>query len=591
MSDETIATGYLRLVPTVDGIQGAIGGQMATAGAAGGAAFAGGFVPSLKGLLIAAGGTLIAREVKQFVSEGIDALSRIETIQAQTISVIRSTGGAANVSANEVNQLADSLERTTASESETIREGANLLLTFKNIRNEAGDGNDIFNQTVKAMVDVGRAMGTDASGAAIQLGKALNDPVAGIAALTRVGITFTDQQKEQIRALTESGDLLSAQKIILAELESQFGGSGAAFAETYAGKVLLVQNAYGDIQERLTSGLMPTLKGFADLALDVLERINNSPSFDGIIGRLNEIGDGLQDKAGAVVDLIAKLTESGDIDASSILGGLSEIFPQLEPLLTLAGGLLPALPAVRDGLVAIGSALTQEGVLDAIVLLITEALPPLVDLLVELAPLIPPLAAALGEVLPVAIGLLRLNALDPLLSILGLLQVAFGDRSFVDWALAMQNSGNGLYSFAQGIAGFVKDMINPIIDGLNGLGDAVEGFVNGISRIFGGGGISLPNIQRLTSAVSISAAAARSVGAHIPRMADGGTIERAGWAMVGEAGPELINMNIGAQVRPLDYRAGGEGGISVVNNIYEAQEDGRILGRKFGREFAAQIGG
>lgn len=512
MADETIATGYLRLVPSVGGIQAAIGGQMASAGTAAGGAFAGGFIPSLKGLLIAAGGLLIVREVKQFVDEGIAALSRIETINAQTTAVIQSTGNAANVSATQIEAMANALERTTASEAETIQEGANLLLTFKNIRNEAGKGNDIFNRTVAAMVDVGRAMGTDASGAAIQLGKALNDPIAGIAALTRVGITFTDQQKEQIRALTESGDLLGAQKIILGELDSQFGGSGAAYAETYAGKLALVDNAYGALQEKLASGLMPALTEFADFLLATYEEIEASDGF--------------------------------------------------------------------------------EGMTEALTSLITDALPVLIDLFIDLAPLIPPIAEALGVLLPAAVDLLRLNSLDPLLGILGLLQVAFGDRSFVDWAKSLQDSGSALWYFAQGAAEMIKGVVNPVIDGLNGLGDAVEGFVNGISRIFGGGTISLPNIQRLTSVVAIGTASlgARSVGSHIPRMADGGTIEQAGWAMVGEAGPELINMNVGAQVRPLDTVIGGRG-VNVVNNIYEAQEDGRVLGRKFGREFARQIGG
>jgi hypothetical protein len=53
----------------------------------------------------------------------------------------------------------------TAIEAESIQEGANLLLTFGNIRNELGAGNDIFTQTTKIMVDMGVALkkfgGTD----------------------------------------------------------------------------------------------------------------------------------------------------------------------------------------------------------------------------------------------------------------------------------------------------------------------------------------------------------------------------------------------------------------------------------------------
>lgn len=38
----------------------------------------------------------------------------------------------------------------------------------------------------------------------------------------------------------------------------------------------------------------------------------------------------------------------------------------------------------------------------------------------------------------------------------------------------------------------------------------------------------------------------------IPMMAEGGTITRSGWAIVGERGPELLNLPRGAQVRPLN---------------------------------------
>jgi hypothetical protein len=65
---------------------------------------------------------------------------------------------------------------------------------------------------------------------AIQLGKALNDPVAGVGALSRVGVQFTKQQKEQIKTLVDSGHTLEAQKIILGELSKEFGGAAASYA-------------------------------------------------------------------------------------------------------------------------------------------------------------------------------------------------------------------------------------------------------------------------------------------------------------------------------------------------------------------------
>ena len=163
--------------------------------------------------------------LKGSVTEAIHALAEVDKIGGQTAAVIKSTGGAAGVTADAVASLADQLERKTGVEAESIQRGQNLLLTFTNIKDAAGAGNDIFSQTTKIMTDLGIAMGTDASSAAIQLGKALNDPTQGITALTRVGVSFTDAQKEQIKALQESGNIMGAQKIILAELQKEFGGS------------------------------------------------------------------------------------------------------------------------------------------------------------------------------------------------------------------------------------------------------------------------------------------------------------------------------------------------------------------------------
>jgi hypothetical protein len=198
------------------------------------------------------------------IGKGLADAAESQKVLAQTEAVLRSTGTTANGTATQIAEMASSLQKSTAFSDEAILSGANLLLTFKNIQNQAGEGNDIFDQTTQAMLDVARAMGTDASGEAIRLGKALNDPIGGISALTRVGIQFTDQQKEQITALTQSGDLMGAQKIILAELQSQFGGSAAAYAQTFAGQVEGLNNDLNDLSEEIGFMVMPAVQGMIE---------------------------------------------------------------------------------------------------------------------------------------------------------------------------------------------------------------------------------------------------------------------------------------------------------------------------------------
>lgn len=204
-------------------------------------------------------GAVAAVGVGAMVKSGIESLSRIESINAQTAAAIESTGGAANVSAAEIAALAESIENLTTTEAESVQEAANLLLTFTQVKNQVGEGNDIFNQATEAITDMSVALGQDMTSSAMQLGKALNDPVRGMATLRRSGIQFTSDQEKLIKTLVESGDTMGAQKVMLEELNRQFGGSAAAQADTYGGKIRALGHAWGTVQETLAEGLVPVL--------------------------------------------------------------------------------------------------------------------------------------------------------------------------------------------------------------------------------------------------------------------------------------------------------------------------------------------
>jgi hypothetical protein len=184
-----------------------------------------------------------------------------QKVSNQTAAVLTSTGGAANVTAQQIDDLSQSLSEKSGIDDEVIQSGENMILTFTNIRNEAGKGNDIFNQATVAATDMAAAMAAasggqiDLKGATIQLGKALNDPVKGITALTRVGVAFTDQQKKQITALVKSGDTLGAQKIILGEVTKEFGGSAKANATSS----MKMKVAVGNLAEAVGGVLAPAI--------------------------------------------------------------------------------------------------------------------------------------------------------------------------------------------------------------------------------------------------------------------------------------------------------------------------------------------
>lgn len=168
-----------------------------------------------------------------------------EEAEATLAAVLKTTGEAAGYNTEQLKTMASSLQAVTTYGDETILSGMGILATFKNVSGEA------FERATKAGLDMSTVMKQDLKSSMMQLGKALNDPVAGVTRLTDVGVTFTDQQKEQIKALQESGDLLGAQNVMLQELESEFGGAAEAAAGTFKGALTQLSNTWGDLLESL----------------------------------------------------------------------------------------------------------------------------------------------------------------------------------------------------------------------------------------------------------------------------------------------------------------------------------------------------
>jgi hypothetical protein len=191
------------------------------------------------------------------VRASFEEMAQSQRVTAQTQAVLHSTGGAANVTAGHVQALGDQLLKLSGTDDEAIRGMENLLLTFTSVRNEAGKGNDIFDQATKATLDLSVAMGQDLSKSAIQVGKALNDPERGMTALRRVGVQFTDSQQKLVKHLVATGQTARAQRIVLAELRKEFGGSAAAAGRTLSGRLNILRETLKNLGGTLAAQLVP----------------------------------------------------------------------------------------------------------------------------------------------------------------------------------------------------------------------------------------------------------------------------------------------------------------------------------------------
>ena len=252
--------------------------------------------------------------------------------EAKLEAVLKTTGFAAGKTSGELKKQASALQELTGVGDEVIISTQGIIATFKNIKG------DEFDRTTMAVLDMSAVMkkaGADSAAveaSSIAVGKALNDPIKGMAQLNRVGVTFTDQQKEQVRAMQEAGNMAGAQAVILAELEGEFGGTAEAMSKANHG-VDQMKASFGDAIEVMGQAIVET------------------DGFDSVIAKVTQ---GLKD-----------LSERGYIDlwAENIRGALKALAPAVTGTIKLLGGIKTKIQegAAFAGALAGGSSFKEAG--------------------------------------------------------------------------------------------------------------------------------------------------------------------------------------------------------------------------------------
>ena len=230
------------------------------------------------------------------IAETTDA----EFAAAQLNAALKSTAGVAGQSAESLNAHAQALSYVSRFDDDAITGAQALLLTFTKI------GGDTFPKATEAVLNVAQAMGTDLKSAAIQVGKALNDPILGVSALARSGIQFTDAQKDVIAKLVETNKLAEAQAIILAELNTQFSGSAAAAANTFGGAIAQLNNELGNLLT-LSNSSSGAATAFVQLITNAVIGLNTA------LTRLGELLPSADSKLGSFVKTLASFAASNNL--------------------------------------------------------------------------------------------------------------------------------------------------------------------------------------------------------------------------------------------------------------------------------------
>jgi len=178
-------------------------------------------------------------------------------------------GDQSDVVAERLNNLADKIELQTGMDGNAIQMTQAKLLTFKDLANTADELGGNFDRATQAAVDMAAAGFGAAEQNAVQLGKALNDPVNGLAALRRSGITFTEDEKAKIKTLAESNRMHEAQAMVLAAIEKQVGGTAAATADASVQIKAALNQGFEEVGKPLAAALAsitPQFLEFVEMA-------------------------------------------------------------------------------------------------------------------------------------------------------------------------------------------------------------------------------------------------------------------------------------------------------------------------------------
>ncbi|MHB1283044.1 MAG: phage tail length tape measure family protein [Metallibacterium scheffleri] len=235
------------------------------------------------------GGLAIAAGIKAIFG----AVTESEDAVAQLDARLKSTGGSAGLTRDELIDLSQSMQKVTTFGDEAVLSMETLLLSFGNIKKGQFEG------AVTAVMDLAIAKSMDLASAATQIGKALNDPIKGLTGLQKIGISFTDTQKEVIQALVDTGQTAAAQQLILDQLKVSFGGAAEAAANTFGGALAQLKNAAGDLLEG-DGGNLPEMTGSIKELTKTLQDPGVKEGFAIMVG-------GLVAVAGAAAKAIAEV--------------------------------------------------------------------------------------------------------------------------------------------------------------------------------------------------------------------------------------------------------------------------------------------
>jgi hypothetical protein len=474
-----------------------------------------GFGKSLLSIGTLVAGAFAIRGIVNFGMESVIAAERAQQFNDILAQVAKTTGvlgSGVDAATDRMIKFADSHELVIGVEAELIKEAQAVLLSFKAVGASADETGGNFDRATKAAFDMAAVLKTDARGSAVQLGKALENPIKGVTALAKAGTTFTDQQRAQIKTLVESNRLLEAQDLILTEVESQYGGA----AEAAALGSQKIQLAFGQVQDALGMALAPAFQAFTTYFIETW---------------------------------IPPLVKFFEEDFPLMIEGVKTFFAGLAPVFdTVAEGIRRAFDiseqqTLLDYFIESVSSLGQD---DEFLTFLGETVEGFAMMLPDLIKLVPLMLDLAQTVVPQMVKIL-----PDLITVLGILvdvlaPLVIGVADFFYWFTEIDDA---LPGWAKGLE-IIFDPLRVLQESLSNIVARVKEAYDWMKKLFSMDTPTAKYTEHL----------------RLPGRAGGGRVSGGMSYLVGEMGPEIFQPGRGGNIVSND-RIGSGGGTSIVINV------------------------
>lgn len=404
--------------------------------------------------------------------------------------------------------------------------------------------------------ELGVVMSEDAVIANVTFGDTLEDIKQSFSGIVR-GLT-----NSFLPMMQQFADFIVANMPMIHEmLGNVFSGLGEAVTAVLPILMDMIQNALPpmiDLFSEIATNILPILiELFGSIAADVLPVFISL--FTDIIKEIAPVFIQLLEVI--VKDVLPPLLDLFSILIGDILPPLISFFGEiistlLPPLIELFSQIIDAIMPVIIELFTTFTEVVLPPLMQLIDEIVAVILPPLLALFNDLAEIVLPLVMTVFEAM--------LPVIEPVMNMIAAVIKTVLALIKGDW----EGAWNGIKDFF----GSFLDYITKLVDGWkkifvgifesigrlisNVWDNIVTGIKNAINFIISGINFFIEGLNKIKVPDWVPGVGGKGINIKpIPLLAEGGEIVQRGYAIVGEAGPEMLELPQGAKVKPLDTRS------------------------------------